>query len=104
MLKQLISLSVLAVLSTSTVTALAATDASSSVANMLLEKKNKQNQESFAPRLTAGQLNSCNQQYNRCVSGLISNINTNQCYAAYTNCLRSGGNFDLPSWATNPYW
>lgn len=49
-------------------------------------------------RLSVGQLNRCNKEYNRCIDGLIPNIGFHQYYAAYTYCLGpdSGGIFDLP--------
>lgn len=107
MLKRLISLSILAALSISAVTATAADQKRSSVASILSSKSEKKQQDSEElQRLSVGQLNRCNKEYNRCTDGLIPNIGFHQCYAAYTYCLGpdSGGIFDLPGGAANHHW
>lgn len=103
MLKRLISLSILAVLSISAVTAAAADQKHSSVASMLNSKKENQDRESLE-RLTPGQLRHCTTEYNRCQNGLIPDIAYHQCYAAFRYCQGQNGVFDLPGGAGNHHW
>ncbi|PIT55260.1 hypothetical protein BHC59_11400 [Snodgrassella alvi] len=103
MLKRLISLSILAALSISAVTATAADQKHSSVASTLSSKKESQDRELLL-LLTPRELRHCMTEYNRCQSGLIPNIAYHQCYAAFRYCQGQNGIFDLPGGAANHHW